>query len=106
MVPVITVRHCDISDPLRDRALTVLDRLGGAAAPAVDCAVVFDRSADGHRVEVRLRAEHGDVLIATAAAGDHRAALDLAETKLRRQLARSSGRARQARHSAASLKQA
>ncbi|MBA2626515.1 MAG: HPF/RaiA family ribosome-associated protein [Gemmatimonadales bacterium] len=70
MVPVITVRHCDISDPLRDRALTVLDRLGGAAAPAVDCTVVFDRSADGHRVEVRLRAEHGDVLIATAAAGD------------------------------------
>ena len=99
MEPVISARHCDISESLRERALGFLDRLGALAHRPVDSAVVFATDAGEHQVELRLHVSHGEVLVASGTAADHRGALDRAEEKLRKQLERLAGRARDARHS-------
>lgn len=105
MEPVISARHCDISESLRERALGFLDRLGALAHRPVDAAVVFATDAGQHQVELRLHVSHGEVLVANGTAADHRSALDRAEEKLRKQLERLAGRVRDARHSLPDLKQ-
>ena len=98
MDPVITARHCEISDDLRERAMTVLDRVGAVAARPMDTAVVFDEEAGRSTVELRLHVAAGELFVATAEGPDHRTALDRAEDKLRTQVARAAGRMRDARH--------
>ena len=87
MQTTITARHCEINDALRERARTVVERLGRARASP-------------HRVRrrVRHRRRHADGGAApphrraascwwrSGEADDHRTALDRAEEKLRRQL--------------------
>jgi ribosome-associated translation inhibitor RaiA len=99
MDPVITARHCDIAPELRDRAVTILQRLGRLAGRPTDAAAVFSVGAGLAGAELRLDAPGDPVLVARADAADHRTALDLAEKRLRRQVARVSGRTRDARHS-------
>jgi len=83
----ITARHCEISDELKERAKSVLDRLGSVASrPIEGGTVVFDLEAGSATAEIRLKAGRGDAVIATGAAKDHRSALDRAEEKIRRQL--------------------
>mgnify|MGYP001478769157 FL=1 len=93
----ITARHCEISDALKERARTVVERLGSIATRPIESAVVFDTEGPVQTAELRLHVARGDVLVARGEAADHRTALDRAEEKLRRQLAKASTRPRRTR---------
>lgn len=97
MQTTITARHCDISDALKERARTVVERLGSIATRPVESAVVFDTEGPVQTAELRLHVSRGEVLIARGEAVDHRSALDRAEEKLRRQLEKASTRPRRTR---------
>jgi ribosomal subunit interface protein len=97
MQPTITARHCEISDALRDRAITVVQRLGNLASRSMESTVVFDTDAIQQTVEIRLHVPRGEVLVARGEGADHRTALDRAEERLRRQLERVADRPRRTR---------
>jgi ribosomal subunit interface protein len=97
MQPTITARHCEISDGLRERAVTVVERLGNLASRSTEATVVFDTDATQRSAEIRLHVPREDVLVARGEAADHRTALDRAEERLRRQLERVTERPRRAR---------
>jgi ribosomal subunit interface protein len=97
MQTTITVRHCEITDALRERALTVSDRLANFSRRPLEAAIVFDEDGLQRVVELRLRVARGEILVAKGEGGDHRTALDRAEDKLRRQLDKANGRPRRAR---------
>lgn len=97
MQTTITARHCEVSDPLRNRAITVVERLGSLASRAIEMTVVFDTEGIQQTVELRLHVGGGTILVASAEGADHRTALDRAEEKLRRQVERASERPRRTR---------
>ena len=97
MQPTITARHCEISDALRDRAVSVVERLGTLASRPMESTVVFDTDGIELTVEIRLHLARGEVLVARGDGSDHRTALDRAEEKLRRQIERASERPRRSR---------
>jgi ribosomal subunit interface protein len=99
MQTTITARHFEISDGLRERALAVLDRLGGIAPRAMESTVVFDSEGAQQTAELRLHVAGGETLVARGEGTDHRTALDRAEERLRRQLERASTRPRRSRPS-------
>ncbi|CAN5843666.1 hypothetical protein BH24GEM1_BH24GEM1_22480 [soil metagenome] len=101
MQTTITARHTEISYALRERALTVVERLGSFAAKPIEAAVVFDTEGPQRTAELRLHVARGEVLVAKGEAEDHRTALDRAEDKLRRQLEKASARRRRSRPSQA-----
>jgi ribosomal subunit interface protein len=86
MQTTITARHCEIPDALRERALTVVERLGGLAQRPMGATVVFDADGPNRTAELRLHLAGGDVLVARGEGEDHRTALDRAEEKVRRQV--------------------
>lgn len=81
----ITARHCEVSDQLRSRAETVLQRLAALVSRPVEGLVLFDKAPAAATAEIRLQASRGREFIATGEGRDHRTALDRAEEKLRRQ---------------------
>ena len=97
MQTTITARHCEVSDPLRERAITVVERLGNLATRPMEMTVVFDADGLEQTVELRLHVASGEILVAKGGGSDHRSALDRAENKLRKQLERASSRPRRAR---------
>jgi ribosomal subunit interface protein len=97
MQTTITARHCEIADTLRERAQTVVERLGVLAHRPIGSVVVFDTEGNLATAELRLHAARGEVLVAHGEGGDHRTALDRAEEKLRRQLDKSGPRPRRSR---------
>lgn len=97
MQTTITARHCEIADPLRERAITVVERLGNLASRPMEMTVVFAADGIQQRVELRLHIAGGEVLVAKGEGADHRSALDRAEAKLRRQVERASNRPRRSR---------
>jgi ribosomal subunit interface protein len=97
MQTTITVRHCEISDTLRERAITVVERLGNLASRPMEMTVVFDTDATRQTAELRLHVARGEILVAKGEGPDHRTALDRAEAKLRRQVERASDRPRRSR---------
>lgn len=97
MQTTITARHCEISDPLRERARTVVERLGSFAQRPIESTVLFDTEAGLQIAELRLHVARGEVLVARGEGDDHRTALDRAEEKLRRQLEKASARSRRSR---------
>jgi ribosomal subunit interface protein len=97
MQTTITARHCDIPDALRDRARTVVERLGTLAHRPIESAVVFATEGKQATAELRLHASGGEGPIDPGGADDHRTALDRAEEKLRRQLDKTSPRSRRSR---------
>ena len=101
MDPVITTRHCDVETELRTRAATVTQRIGSLAGRPTEAAVVFAVNAGTATVELRLHNAAGEGFVARGEGPDHRSALDRAEERLRRQVSRASGRARDGRHPAA-----
>jgi ribosomal subunit interface protein len=94
MHTTITTRHCDVSEPLRERAITVMERLGNLATHPMEMTIVFDADGIQQTVELRLHVARGEILVAKGQGGDHRTALDRAEEKLRRQVERVSDRRR------------
>jgi ribosomal subunit interface protein len=97
METTITARHCEVSDPLRERAITVVERLGNLASRPMEMTVVFDAEGAQQTVELRLHVARGEILVAKGEGADHRSALDRAEEKLRRQLERANDRPRKGR---------
>ena len=97
METTITVRHSEVSDALRQRAITVVERLGNMATRPMEMTVVFDTEGQAQTAELRLHVAKGEILVAKGSGPDHRSALDRAEEKLRRQLERASSRPRRAR---------
>ena len=94
MDTTITARHCEVSEPLRERAITVMERLGSLASHPMEMTVVFDVDGIQQTVELRLHVARGEILVAKGEGADHRTALDRAEEKLRRQVERVSDRRR------------
>ena len=94
MDPTIITRHCEVPQPLRERAITVMERLGSLATHAMEMTVVFDVDGIQQTVELRLHVPRGEILVAQGEGADHRTALDRAEEKLRRQVERVSDRRR------------
>jgi len=94
MQTTITTRHCEVSEPLRERAVTVMERLGNLASRPMKMTVVFDAAGIQQTVELRLHVARGEILVAKGEGADHRTALDRAEDKLRRQVERVSDRRR------------
>jgi putative sigma-54 modulation protein len=101
MQTTITARHCEISDALRERALTVVERLGNIATRPLEATVVFDVEGQQQTAEVRIHLSRGEVLVAKGEAEEHRTALDRAEDKVRKQLEKASARPRRSRPSQA-----
>ena len=101
MQTTITARHCEISDALRERALTVLERLGNIASRPMEATVVFDAEGTQQTAELRLHVARGEVLVAKGEGEDHRTALDRADDKLRRQVEKASAYPRRSRPSQA-----
>jgi putative sigma-54 modulation protein len=99
MQTTITARHCEISDALRERALTVLERLGNIASRPMEATVVFNAEGTQQTAELRLHVARGEVLVAKGEADDHRTALDRAEDKIRRQVEKASAYPRRSRPS-------
>ncbi|HET7111028.1 MAG TPA: HPF/RaiA family ribosome-associated protein [Gemmatimonadales bacterium] len=97
MKTTITARHCEISDTLRQRAESVTERLSVVALNPIDASVIFDQDGLSCTAELQFRVARDAPLIASAAAEDHRTALDRAEEKMRRRIQRSSGRVRTGR---------
>jgi len=94
MQTIITTRHAEVSDALRERAVTVTERLGNLASRPMEMTVVFDADGIQQTVELRLHVARGEILIAKGEGPDHRTALDRGEDKLRRQVKRVSDRRR------------
>ena len=94
MHTTITTRHCEVSEPLRERAITVMERLGNLASHPMEMTIVFDADGTQQTVELRLHVARGEILVAKGEGADHRTALDRAEEKLRRQVERASDRRR------------
>ena len=99
MQTTITARHVDVSDTLRERAMTIVERLGNIAHRPIDMTVVFEADGLDQVAELRLHLAHGEMLVARGDGPDHRTALDRAEEKLRRQVQRASEMPRQSRQS-------
>jgi putative sigma-54 modulation protein len=97
MQTTITARHCEIPDGLRQRAITVVVRLGKVTPRPMDMTVLFDTDGLEQTAELRLHLAGWEILVARGEAPDHRTALDRAEEKLRRQVERASERPRRAR---------
>lgn len=98
METIITARHCEISEALRERASTIVERLEALAPREVEATIVFDTEGAAATAEVRLHVANGDVLVASGDGPDHRTALDRAEERIKRQVTRVSGRYKTARH--------
>jgi ribosomal subunit interface protein len=97
MQTTVTARHCEISEALRERAISVVERLGSQAPRPIESTVVFDTHGIRQTAEIRLHVARGEILVAKAEGADHRTALDRAEEKLRRQVERASERPRRSR---------
>lgn len=101
METIITARHCEISDTLRERASTVAERVANVASRPIEIRVLFDMEGVESVAELRLHLAQAEVLVARGTGEDHRTALDRAEERLKRQASRVSGRFKNARHSPA-----
>jgi putative sigma-54 modulation protein len=97
MQTTITARHCEIPDGLRERAISVVARLGKVTPRPMEMTVLFDTDGLEQTAELRLHVAGGEILVAKGEGADHRTALDRAEERLRRQVERASERPRKAR---------
>jgi ribosomal subunit interface protein len=97
MQTTVTARHCEIPEAIRERAITVVERLGNQAPRPIESTVVFDTDGIQQTAEIRLHVARGEILVAKGEGADHRTALDRAEAKLRRQVERISDRGRTTR---------
>ena len=86
MKGLVTARHCEIDDDVRDRAVELIQKLAKLATRPQRAEVVFDD--DHHRkiVEFQLYVARGQAHISSSEASDFRKAMDSAAAKLRNQL--------------------
>ena len=103
MHTTISVRHCEVTENLRERAQALTDRLEKLSPHALEATVVFESDAHAQRytIEIRLHARGRKVLVGIGEGPDHRTALDRAEEKLRPQLEKASGTRMRSRRASA-----
>ncbi len=82
----ITTRHGEVPDALRERAVTVGERLAKLATRPISCHVTFDLNHQRANADIILKPSRGEPIVAQADAPDPRTALDRAAAKVRRQL--------------------
>jgi ribosomal subunit interface protein len=97
MQTTITARHKDVPEDLKARAAVVVARLAKRADRPTSAHVTFDSTRLEARAEIVLNAARNAVFVASAAASDHRTALDRVAAKLQRQLMKRERPARGAR---------
>jgi len=85
----VTARHTQVPDELRARARELVNRLARVATRPQSGQVLFGGDHGLATVELRLTAARGGVTVARAEAQDLRSALDLAASRVRRQLDKS-----------------
>ena len=100
MRTTITVRHCEVTDTLRERARTVAGRLADLSPHALNATVVFAMNPQENTAEIRLHARGRKLLVGSGTGPDHRSALDQAEARLKPQLVRATNLRRRARRAA------
>ncbi|MEJ2238515.1 MAG: ribosome-associated translation inhibitor RaiA [Gemmatimonadales bacterium] len=83
---IVTARHCEISDELRNRAETVVEKVARLATRPQKAEVIFDADHGNKVVELKLSLPREQTKVATAEAEDFRTALDRAADKIRKQL--------------------
>ncbi len=86
MLTTITSRKGEVPEALRERALTVMERLGRLAKRPTSGMVTFGAEHQRATAEIILKPSRGEPVVAKADAPDHRTALDRAAAKVRRQL--------------------
>ena len=82
----MTKRHCEISDELKTRATTVVEKLAKVANRPQSAEVIFDEEHGAKVVEIVLSLPRGQTKVAKVEADDFRTALDRAAGKVRNQL--------------------
>lgn len=82
----MTKRHCEISDELKARATTVVDKLAKVASRPQSAEVIFNAEHGAKVVEIVLSLPRGQTKVAKVEARDFRTALDRAAEKVRNQL--------------------
>ena len=86
MLTTITSRKGEVPEALRERALSVMERLGRLAKRPTSSMVTFATEHQRVTAEIILKPSRGEPVVAKADAPDHRTALDRAAAKARRQL--------------------
>ncbi|UCD25612.1 MAG: ribosome-associated translation inhibitor RaiA [Gemmatimonadota bacterium] len=86
MRTIVTARHCEISDELRAKAETIMEKFVKLASRPLSAEVIFDADHGEKVVELKLSLPRGQVKVAKAEAVSFRSALDRAADKIRRQL--------------------
>jgi ribosomal subunit interface protein len=89
MKMIITARHCDIPDDLRERATELVEKTAKLAVRPHRAEIIFDDDHQKKIVELQLYLVGGQVRVCKAEASDFRTALDRALDKLRNQLDKS-----------------
>lgn len=100
MQTIITARHCEIPDALRERAGQLIDKVARVGHRPQRAEVIFDDDHNRKVVELRMHLPRGQVMTATGEADDFRSALDRAVEKLRPQLEKDAGRSSAKRRAA------
>ncbi len=86
MKVIVTARHCEIDDELRERAVDLIERAAKLVSRPQRAEIVFDDDHNQKVVEFQLYLPRGSAHIASAEAADFRTALDRTADKLRNQL--------------------
>lgn len=89
MKVTVTARHHELTEPMRERAQEIVDKLGKVAHRPQRADVVFEQDHQQCVAEIRMQLPRGVVRVASGEADDFRTALDRAAEKLRRQLDKS-----------------
>lgn len=98
----VSARHMELDAKLRLRAEEILRRLGQLGVQAVRGHLILDVVGGLPWAEMRIEPAGSSLLVATATADDHRTALDLVSSKMRRQVRRVNTRLRSQRQVLAS----
>jgi ribosomal subunit interface protein len=86
MKTTITARHCEVSDDLKTRASTLLEKVSKLAQRPQTAEVIFNQDHQQRLVEMILHLPRGATRVALAEAADFQSAMDGAAAKLRHQL--------------------
>jgi ribosomal subunit interface protein len=92
MQTIVTARHCEVPDELKERAELQLTKLAKLVRRPLSAEVVFDADHGNRVVELRLTRARGPIKIASAEALDFLTALDGAVAKMRKQLTKGAAR--------------
>lgn len=98
----IAARHCEVPDPVRERAHDLVTRLTRYDDRVSSGEVVFDEEKHTRKVEVIVSLDGAPPVVASAEGGEFRAALDKAADRAGRMLRR--GRAQLTDHQGPGLK--